>query len=120
MDLTIWPSPGLIVRNKEKNGCFLCFLVFWSPIRVARRAKKIKKIVLSSIFPKRYFSAGMEVGGGKLPMVVVPLQGGQIALDWAIWPSPQVIVRFDRKKQLFFMLFWSFEEQYWSTSVLKN
>ena len=46
--------------------------------------KKIKKIVSSSIFPKRYFSAGMGVGGGKLPMVVVPLEGGQIALDWAI------------------------------------
>ena len=47
--------------------------------------KKLKKIVSGSTFPKKRFLAGMGVGGGELPMVVVPLQGGQITVDLAIW-----------------------------------
>ena len=51
------------------------------------------------------FFRGEVQNVGKLPLGGVPLQGGQIALDWAIWPSPQLIVRNYAKKVVFFMLF---------------
>ena len=69
--------------------------------------QKVKKKVSSSIFPMRYISAGMGVGGGKLPMAVVPLEGGQIALDLAIWPLSPIVVRFsaeNRQKMLVWVI----------------
>ena len=69
-ELVIWPSPRLFVRNKEKKWRFLCFLVIQNPVRVARPAKKFKKIVSNSISSKKHFSAGMGWGAEKLPLVI--------------------------------------------------
>ena len=86
---------------------------------VHEAAEKCQKKVSSSIFPKKDLFRKMGRGGGVFNIALVPLQDEQLAVDLAIWPSPQVIVRFDRKNS-HFNAFWPVGEQYWSTSVLKN